>query len=226
MCGLSRAAARRPAADTLMSGGADAGDVAGTERAGGRAPRSGRTGRCDREGSPAPRVVTRQRNMRRASMRWRLPRSRDARVSGARCTWVRRACRNNQWDSGMLSTVPWGVGRSALHVGRREGGAVWHQRRCQQHTLAIHVRQRTWPAADACCSTMAPPKASRLNLPSTTSVTTSSSDVPSDAGTVAGHHVRASRALRAAAVHARRPRGTRGRAQREHGRRRAQRYPD
>jgi hypothetical protein len=44
-----------------------------------------------------------------------------------------------------------------------------------------------------------------------------------EAGTVAGHHVRAIRALGAAAVHARRPRGTRGRAQREHGRRRAQR---
>ena len=28
----------------------------------------------------------------------------------------------------MLSTVPWGVVRSALHVGRREGDAVWHRR--------------------------------------------------------------------------------------------------
>src|SRR5437868_3063002 len=56
-------------------------------------------------------------------------------------------------------------------------------------------RQRTWPAADACCSRMAPPEASRLNLPSTTSVTTSPSEAPSDAGTVVGHHVRASRAL-------------------------------
>src|SRR3954469_23111476 len=27
----------------------------------------------------------------------------------------------------MLSTVPWGVGRSALHVGRREGDAMWHR---------------------------------------------------------------------------------------------------
>src|SRR5438067_10427813 len=62
---MSRAPARRPAADALTSGGADAGDVAGTERAGGRAPRSGRTGQCDREGSPAPRVITRQRNVAR-----------------------------------------------------------------------------------------------------------------------------------------------------------------
>ena len=31
-------------------------------------------------------------------------------------------------DSGMLSTVPWGVVRSALHIGRCEGDAVGHQR--------------------------------------------------------------------------------------------------
>ena len=31
-------------------------------------------------------------------------------------------------DCEMLSTVPWGVVRSALHVGRREGDAVWHRR--------------------------------------------------------------------------------------------------
>ena len=35
---------------------------------------------------------------------------------------------NVSCDCGMLSTVPWGVVRSALHVGRREGDAVWHQR--------------------------------------------------------------------------------------------------
>ena len=28
----------------------------------------------------------------------------------------------------MRSTVPWGAGRSALHIGRREGDAVWHRR--------------------------------------------------------------------------------------------------
>ncbi len=28
----------------------------------------------------------------------------------------------------MLPIVPWGVDRSALHVGRREGDAVWHRR--------------------------------------------------------------------------------------------------
>jgi len=50
----------------------------------------------------------------------------------ARTFWIGDALgcdtdQNFRCDSEKLSIVPWGADRSALHVGRRGKGAVWHR---------------------------------------------------------------------------------------------------
>jgi hypothetical protein len=51
----------------------------------------------------------------------------------------------------MLSTVPWGVVRSALHVGRREGDAVWHRRSDRRIPPRRTVVKRSVISAQSSC---------------------------------------------------------------------------
>jgi hypothetical protein len=126
--------------------GASAGDVAGTEQREVLTSRCGVASICDPGRQDVRRDINRRRIRRRAP-RWRCGDRGGTRVceepegaarsQASRCaSCVQRCCRSR----------PWGGVESALHVGRREGGARQHQRDASQHTPPGCVRQ-TWTAS-------------------------------------------------------------------------------
>lgn len=121
-------------ADALSSGGADAG-VSPTSQ-------SGRS--CLASWSQVPYGATDRGMTPRQSLRWQRSRVVTCECAGqaALPLWRSRVTRVFRIDDARggatpgrtdcvtreLLIVPWGSGRSALHIGRREGDAVWHRR--------------------------------------------------------------------------------------------------